>query len=232
MAKQKTKDGAKKAGGKTDGGRALERSPSHLLHRALQLALDIYAEETGADALTQRQYAVLAAVAAHEGLTQTDLVHATGIDRSTLADLVARMIGKSLIARERSTADARANTVRLTDLGRSALADTGPRVAAADARILELLPARKRELFLNVLYDMGRVSESKASEEDAAPKLKKKKKAKDKAAKAEKSPKAAKPSKAAKMSKSGGPAKPSKADAAGGKKKKAKKADQVAETAS
>jgi DNA-binding MarR family transcriptional regulator len=234
MAKQKTKDGAKKAGG----GRALERSPSHLLHRALQLALDIYGEETGADALTQRQYAVLAAVAAHEGLTQTDLVHATGIDRSTLADLVARMIGKSLIARERSTADARANTVRLTDLGRSALADTGPRVAAADARILELLPARKRDLFLNVLYDMGRASESKAAEEDAAPKSKKKKKAKDKAAKAEKppkaekSPKAAKPSKAAKISKSSGPAKPAKADAAGGKKKKAKKADQMAETAS
>src|ERR1700735_436442 len=134
MAKLKTKSG--KAGGKTEAGRALERSPSHLLHRALQLALDIYAEETGPDALTQRQYAVLAAVAAHEGLTQTDLVRATGIDRSTLADLVARMIGKSLIARERSASDARANTVRLTDIGRAALSAIGPKVAAADARIL------------------------------------------------------------------------------------------------
>ena len=105
MAKLKTKPGGKKAGKKVEAGKALERSPSHLLHRALQLALDIYAEETGPDAVTQRQYAVLAAVAAHEGLTQTDLVRSTGIDRSTLADLVARMIGKSLAcspARQRS----------------------------------------------------------------------------------------------------------------------------------
>ena len=42
----------------------LERSPSHLLHRALQRALDIYAETSGPTAVTQRQYAVLAAVSA------------------------------------------------------------------------------------------------------------------------------------------------------------------------
>ena len=34
---------------------ALERSPSHLLHRALQLALDIYTVETGPVSITQRQ---------------------------------------------------------------------------------------------------------------------------------------------------------------------------------
>ena len=62
--KTKTKPGSKKAGRKIETGKALDRSPSHLLHRALQLALDIYAEETGPDAVTQRQYAVLGAVAA------------------------------------------------------------------------------------------------------------------------------------------------------------------------
>ena len=46
---------------------ALDRSPSHLLHRAVQLALDIYAEELGAGAVTQRQYAVLAAAARPTG---------------------------------------------------------------------------------------------------------------------------------------------------------------------
>src|SRR5271154_1841106 len=126
MAKLKTKPGGKKAGKKIEASKALDRSPSHLLHRALQLALDIYAEETGPDAVTQRQYAVLSAVSAHEGLTQTDLVRATGIDRSPLADLVARMIGKSLSARQRSTADARANTVSLTAEGRSALDEAAP----------------------------------------------------------------------------------------------------------
>jgi DNA-binding MarR family transcriptional regulator len=239
MAKLKAKSGEKKAGKKTDAGKALERSPSHLLHRALQLALDIYAEETGPEAITQRQYAVLAAVAAHEGLTQTDLVHATGIDRSTLADLVARMIGKGLIARERSASDARANTVRLTAPGRAALDVTGPRVAAADARILKLLPVRKRDAFLSVLHEMGRAAEAMAASDEtpAAPKAKKKKKDKaGKPAKAEKPAKAAKPAKAEKAAKAAKPiaakpvakAKPAKVAAAVEvKKKKAKKAVEV-----
>ena len=52
------------------------------------------------DGLTQRQFAVLEAVSQKSGLTQTDLVRATGIDRSTLADLVSRMTTKGLLARE------------------------------------------------------------------------------------------------------------------------------------
>ena len=201
MAKLKAKAAGKKSGKKTDAGKALERSPSHLLHRALQLALDIYAEETGPDAITQRQYAVLAAVAVHEGLTQTDLVRATGIDRSTLADLVARMIGKGLLARERSALDARANTVSLTAAGRESLAVATPRVASADARILKLLPARKRDAFLDILGDMSHAAEmfAEAAEAESGAKAKKKaKKAKDKPAKAAKAAKAAKPEKPAK----------------------------------
>ena len=196
MSKAKTKASGKKSAKKAQGAKALEHSPSHLLHRALQLALDIYAEETGPDAVTQRQYAVLSAVAAHEGLTQTDLVRATGIDRSTLADLVARMIGKQLLGRERSTADARANTVRLTDAGRAALEAAGPRVAAADERILKLLPARRREAFLSVLLELSHAAEALVEEEaEPAPKAKKAKKKQPKAEKAPKAPKAAKPAK-------------------------------------
>jgi len=200
MAKLKAKVGAKKSGKKSSAGKALDRSPSHLLHRALQLALDIYTEETGPDAVTQRQYAVLSAVAAQEGLTQTDLVRATGIDRSTLADLVARMIGKNLLARERSTVDARANTVSLTAEGRASLDAAAPRVAAADARILKLLPLRKRDAFLSVLAELGSAADAlvEVDEVEAAPKTKVKKPKKVKAekpAKAAKAPKvkAAKP---------------------------------------
>jgi MarR family transcriptional regulator, temperature-dependent positive regulator of motility len=196
--KAKTGTGAKKSAKKAAAARTLEHSPSHLLHRALQLALDIYGEETGPDAVTQRQYAVLSAVSAHEGLTQTDLVRATGIDRSTLADLVARMIGKQLLGRERSTADARANTVRLTDAGRAALDAAAPRVAAADDRILKLLPARKRDAFLSVLADLSRAADEMVEEDaEPAPKAKKPKK-KAKPVKAAKPAKAAKPPKAPK----------------------------------
>jgi DNA-binding MarR family transcriptional regulator len=178
------------------GDAGLDRSPSHLLHRALQLALDIYAEEIGSGSLTQRQYAVLSAVAAKEGCTQSDLVRATGIDRSTLAELVARLIGKGLLARERSTLDARANTVRLTATGRAAAEAVAPKVAAADERILALLPANKREGFIKTLRDLAKAAGKPPAEADAAP-VKAKTKA-DQKAKGEKADKKKKKKKAKK----------------------------------
>ena len=184
MAKSKSQD-------KKKGLPALEKSPSHLLHRALQLALDIYADEQGEGGVTQRQYAVLAAVEAYEGLTQTDLVRTTGIDRSTLADMVARMIVKGLLERQRSTADARANAVSLTQAGRVALAEAKPRMAAADARLLRLLSSAKREALTAGLRELIRAGDEAAAEPVplAAKKPKADKAEKPKKAKADKAKK-------------------------------------------
>ncbi|MEY4248621.1 MAG: hypothetical protein RJA87_254 [Pseudomonadota bacterium] len=162
----------------------LNRSPSHLLHRVLQMALDLFVEEAGPGAVTQRQFAVLAAVAADEGPTQSRLVKATGIDRSTLADMVARMIDKGLLTRERSAKDARANTVGLTDMGRQTLSDMAPKVAAADHRLLAYLSSGKRDSFIKLLRELVRSAEE-TPEETPEPPTKPKKKS-DKASKAEK----------------------------------------------
>src|ERR1700743_609180 len=122
---------AKSKAGAKGGIAALDQSPSHLLHRALQRALDIYVEEFGEAGITQRQYAVLAAADEREGATQADLVRITGIDRSTLADMARRMIGKGLLERERSNVDARANAGRLTEEGRLGRADARAQTAQA-----------------------------------------------------------------------------------------------------
>jgi len=173
---------------KTDAAGPLDRSPSHLMHRALQRALDIYAETAGPTAVTQRQFAVLAAVAAHEGLTQADLVRSTGIDRSTLAELVARMLGKGLIARERSNDDGRANTVSLTDKGKLALQEAEPRAMAADEAILKLIPSGKRGGFLAGLRALS-AERPRPAEDKPDKAAKKAKKAKKKAKKAKRAKK-------------------------------------------
>ena len=161
---------AKSKSGAKGGIAALEQSPSHLLHRALQRALDIYAEEFGDAGITQRQFAVLAAVDERAGATQADLVRITGIDRSTLADMARRMIGKGYLERQRSNIDARANAVRLTDAGREILSEARPKMAAADGRLLKLISGGgRRTAFVGLLHDLAR-GENHGKSKSAKPK--------------------------------------------------------------
>ena len=95
----------------------LTQSPSHLLRRCVQYANDLFSHEPGASDLTKQQYTVLSAVEQNEGMSQTDLVAITGIDRSTLAEMIRRMIEKGLLDRERTEADARANAVHIAANG-------------------------------------------------------------------------------------------------------------------
>jgi MarR family transcriptional regulator, temperature-dependent positive regulator of motility len=164
----------------------LNASPTHLLHRALQLALDFHADAAGPSALTQRQFTVLAAASHAEGLTQNDLVRATGIDRSTLADLVARLLAKGLLLRERSATDGRANTVRLSDAGHDALSEGAGAAATADERLLALLSPKKRDGFMKTLASLAAAADAppapkeakapKAAKADKADRTKKKRK--------------------------------------------------------
>lgn len=101
--------------------------------------------------LTPRQFAVLVAVSQNEGLSQTNLVRKTGIDRSTLADIVRRMLRKNLLQRRRTKDDARAYSVKLTDEGWSALRRYEPTVDRVDDTVLSALPEDSRQRFIDEL---------------------------------------------------------------------------------
>src|SRR5688572_9260553 len=76
----------------------LTTSASHLLHRAEQLATDRFVQLVG-DSITLRQFAVLVAISEQPGLSQNDLVRETGIDRSTLADMMKGMEKRGWVVR-------------------------------------------------------------------------------------------------------------------------------------
>jgi DNA-binding MarR family transcriptional regulator len=129
----------------------LTRSAVHLLHRAGQCAEEAFMAQVGESNLTPRQYVILAVVALRQGLSQTDLVAQTGIDRSTLADIVRRMLKKGLIQRRRTKHDARAYAIKLTDEGARILREAEPTAKQVDDRILSVLPARQREQLIDQL---------------------------------------------------------------------------------
>jgi DNA-binding MarR family transcriptional regulator len=156
---------------------ALAGSASHLLHRAQQMAADAFARAYSDEGLTFRQFAVLAAVSEAPGVSQSDLVRATGIDRSTLADMIARMEKKNLLSREASKSDGRAKAVKLTGRGQKKLAEARPLAMKADEAILSMLPKGKQKAFVDLLEALQTAAEHAAliALPDAAPAAKTKK---------------------------------------------------------
>lgn len=129
----------------------LEDSVLHLLHRSGQQAEVLFMRQNQKDEMTPRQYAVLITVDANEDISQTGLVEATGIDRSTLADVVRRLVTRGWLARKRTKHDARMYAVRLTSKGKTALDGARPAAKKADEIVLATLPVRQRQEFLETL---------------------------------------------------------------------------------
>lgn len=129
----------------------LGNSPLHMLHRAVQAVTEIYQAEMAGHDLTARQYAVLVALAHEDGLSQSELVDATGIDRSTMADIVRRMLKKGIIQRKRDKDDARAYEVRITDEGARLFKTVSPIVQRIEDKLLSVLKGKKVDEFVQNL---------------------------------------------------------------------------------
>ena len=136
-------------------GNSKQASPLELLHRASQRADNLFAHHVGAMQLTPRQFAVLKAVSGADGPSQTAIMTATGIDRSTTAELVRRLVAYGLLQRRRTRRDARLYSVRLTAKGRQALAVGAPAARATDEALLSFLALQQRPPFLEALALMA-----------------------------------------------------------------------------
>ncbi|HEY1961760.1 MAG TPA: MarR family transcriptional regulator [Rhizomicrobium sp.] len=150
---------ATKAQRAANGNFELAEAPSHLMRRCEQYFSDLYAREAGARELTRSQFTVLCALEHNEGVSQTALVEMTGIDRSTLAEMVRRMLERNLISRKRTETDLRANAVAITPGGRKAMRSARTAADRAERALLEPLPAAERARFVKYLAAIAAAGE-------------------------------------------------------------------------
>ena len=137
----------------------LSEAPSHLIRRCQQFYGDLYAREAGGKELTKQQFTLLCALEQNDGVSQTALVEITGIDRSTLAEMVRRMLEKGLLSRERTEEDARANAVAISPSGRKALRSARNAADRAERALLEALPQPDRLKFVKALTQIAQAAE-------------------------------------------------------------------------
>jgi DNA-binding MarR family transcriptional regulator len=128
----------------------LHALPGHLLRRCHQRSQEIFARHVGDD-LTRQQAALLIVLAQNAGASQRDLVAATGIDKSTLQEMLGRLIARGWAMRERDPGDRRAWTIRITDGGTALLSRHREAFDRTQREILAPLPADDHAPFLRSL---------------------------------------------------------------------------------
>lgn len=126
----------------------------HVLFRAAQKADRLFALNAGV-ALTLRQLMVLQAVAEADAPNQTELGAATGIDRSSMADLAKRLVSYGWLRRRRTKGDARSYVVSLTKEGQRVLALGMPAARATEKSLLSSLSAEERPIFVRALTTLA-----------------------------------------------------------------------------
>jgi DNA-binding MarR family transcriptional regulator len=142
-------------------------SAVHLLHRAGQCADEMFSLSLATGTMTPRQYAVMKAVEASTEPSQTTLVELTGIDRSTVADIVRRLVERGLIQRRRTRRDARMYALRMTVKGQAALRVAEPAAATTDEKLLASLGPDERAAFIaslaKIVSSIGPISSARVA---------------------------------------------------------------------
>lgn len=115
----------------------------HSIHRAEQTGAALFAKSLKSRDMTIRQAIILKHLKESPGGSQTALVNATGIDRSTLSETIRRLTKKGWAHRRRTKGDARAYEVKITDEGNKMLATAQKAATEAERELLAAMPAVK-----------------------------------------------------------------------------------------
>ena len=125
--------------------------PGHLIRRAHQHAVAVFAETLGELELTPVQFAILQALDTEGDMTLTHLVDAIALDAATCGSTLDRLEAKGLVVRVASSDDRRRKHLHLTETGHELLALAWPAVRASQARIVRRLNRDEQREFVRLL---------------------------------------------------------------------------------
>ncbi|MGF7233578.1 MAG: MarR family winged helix-turn-helix transcriptional regulator [Frankia sp.] len=128
----------------------LATHPGHLARRLQQTVYQLWHLQVSSE-ITPPQFTVLTCLAARPDIDQKTLGDLASLDRSTVADVVARLVARGLIQRLRDPRDARRNLLRLSPRGARAREDLDPHVRAMDGALLAPLAGAEQVEFMRLL---------------------------------------------------------------------------------
>ena len=132
----------------------VRRVATALARRFYQICVTLSADSVAAADLTPLQFAVLACLNKRNGepgIDQNGLAARLGVERSHVSLLVEELGKRGLLERRVNGADRRARILRLTPKGDGVFDRLRSQNTAANARVLDPLTAKERELLFDLL---------------------------------------------------------------------------------
>lgn len=131
-----------------------EHRPGFLIRRLHQIHLALFAEECAAFNVTPVQFNILSVIARQPGLDQSHIGEEVGVDRATIANVVARLETAKLLKRSVGRADRRQKLLSITARGRTLLSRLVEPVSSAHERTVAALAPKQRDQFMRLLSDL------------------------------------------------------------------------------
>lgn len=138
-------------------------APGHLLRRAQQVHTELW--NARVDGLTGPQYAVLVAIAGWDDVDQRRAGQLASLDKSTVADVVRRLVDKGWVRRIRDPNDGRRRLLTPADGSRERLAEVTEAARSVQHDILAPLRPVDRQAFVEQLGRVARIEEADVAEQ-------------------------------------------------------------------
>lgn len=129
----------------------LQATPGHLIRRAQQIAVALFAEQLGHFDITPVQFATLTALLDSQGIDQVSLAKRVAFDAATLGSVIGRLEAKGWVTREADPVDRRRKLLRVTVLGVQSLKAVQADVARVQEKILAPLTPPEQNQFVLLL---------------------------------------------------------------------------------
>ncbi|WP_367049414.1 MarR family transcriptional regulator [Streptomyces sp. Je 1-332] len=136
----------------------LTTHPGHLARR-LQQAHYLLWNTMVSEEITSPQFAVLNALVAEPGLDQRTVGERVGLDRSTIAEVISRLMRRELLDKVRDPQDGRRYLLHLTDEGRRTHRKLTVRTARMNQVFLGPLSPAEQTVFFDLIQRVSDAAE-------------------------------------------------------------------------
>lgn len=134
----------------------LQTTPGHLIRRAHQIAVSIFAEQLSSADITPVQFAILNALLDSPGIDQVSLAKRVAFDPATSGSVIGRLEGKGWVVRQADPNDRRRKLLVVTQAGVLALGLVQADVARIQEKILSPLTLEEQSQFVLLLSRLVR----------------------------------------------------------------------------